>query len=143
MPPPTGVDMSRLHPSHAGGVVYKLEDGQPRYLIETAKNKRAHWVLPKGHIEAGETPEKAAEREVAEETGIRARVVAPVGVISFRKATERVQVEFFLLHDAGEQHPRSPEGRTVRWCSLEEALRLLTFAGTREILRKASVLVGF
>ena len=56
--------MSRWRASHAGAVVYRLEDGQILYLIETARNNPAHWVLPKGHIEAGETPEKAAEREV-------------------------------------------------------------------------------
>ena len=135
--------MSRWRASHAGAVVYRLEDGQIRYLIETARTNPAHWVLPKGHIEAGETPEKAAEREVEEETGIRARVVAPLGVISFRRAKERIQVKFFLLHCAAGGRPLSPEGRTIRWCSSEEALRLLTFEDMRDILRKASGLVRF
>jgi hypothetical protein len=36
-----------------------------------ATGKRILWSLPKGHIEEGETPEQAAIREVAEETGIR------------------------------------------------------------------------
>ena len=36
------------------------------------------WSLPKGHVETGETVEDTAVREVAEETGITGRVVAPL-----------------------------------------------------------------
>ncbi len=41
-----------------------------RYDTKDATRKRILWSLPKGHIEEGETPEQAAIREVAEETGI-------------------------------------------------------------------------
>ena len=37
------------------------------------------WCLPKGHVEAGETLEAAAVREVFEETGISGHIVAPLG----------------------------------------------------------------
>ena len=41
------------------------------------------WSLPKGHIEEGETPEQAAIREVAEETGINSDITKSLGVIDF------------------------------------------------------------
>ena len=44
---------------------------------------RLLWSLPKGHIEAGETPEQAAIREIEEETGILGEVLAPLGIIDF------------------------------------------------------------
>lgn len=56
----------------AGGVVV----GAQGAWLMIRRNGR--WDLPKGHIEAGETPEQAAEREIAEETGVVARTVRPL-----------------------------------------------------------------
>ena len=49
----------------------------------TDRRGRLAWSLPKGHVEEGETLAQTAEREVAEETGIRGRVVAPLGEVEF------------------------------------------------------------
>ncbi len=62
--------------SHAGGVVARTVDGERQYLLVEPRRSRGEWVLPKGHIEPGETPEAAAVREVEEEAGVRAAVVA-------------------------------------------------------------------
>ena len=43
--------------SHAGGVVARSADGEWEYLLVEARRSRGEWVLPKGHIETGETPE--------------------------------------------------------------------------------------
>jgi 8-oxo-dGTP pyrophosphatase MutT (NUDIX family) len=57
----------------AGGVVYRKEE-EIKWLV--GKHSGYHkWVLPKGLIEAGETKEQAAMREVEEETGIKAKIV--------------------------------------------------------------------
>lgn len=56
----------------AGGVV---TDAAGRWLL-MRRNRR--WDLPKGHVEPGEANETAALREVAEETGITARLVRPL-----------------------------------------------------------------
>ena len=58
----------------SGGAVYKIEAENVYWLIgeHSGYNK---WVLPKGMIEAGETAIEAAVREVAEEMGVRAKVV--------------------------------------------------------------------
>lgn len=50
----------------AGGVIVNENDELLMIF------RREKWDLPKGKIDAGETPEKAAKREVAEETGILA-----------------------------------------------------------------------
>nr|MDA8188223.1 NUDIX domain-containing protein [Dehalococcoidales bacterium] len=57
----------------AGGVL--LDDGD----IFLLHKPNGEWVMPKGHLESGETPEQAAVREVLEETGLTARIVAKVG----------------------------------------------------------------
>ena len=58
------------HEYSAGAVVFKRERGKLKYLL--IKSFTGVFGFPKGHIEAGETEQEAAVREVFEETGIKA-----------------------------------------------------------------------
>ena len=51
----------------AGCVVYKKDDPVKYLLLHYEAD---HWDFPKGHVEANESNEQAALREVKEETGI-------------------------------------------------------------------------
>lgn len=42
-------------------------------ILLTQRNDVPLWVIPGGHIEKGETPKKAAKRELFEETGFRVK----------------------------------------------------------------------
>ena len=53
--------------SAAGGIV--VQQGEPPLFAVVCLRKRGDWVLPKGKLDAGETPRAAAQREVLEETG--------------------------------------------------------------------------
>ena len=74
-----GRRLRRVDETSAGGLVV-ADDGVhgPRAALigRTDRRGRLLWSLPKGHIEAGETPEDTAVREVAEETGILGEVLA-------------------------------------------------------------------
>ena len=69
----------------AGGLVLDLNGEVPRGALigRTDRQGRLLWSLPKGHIEAGETAEQAAVREVEEETGIAGTIVGELGTIDF------------------------------------------------------------
>src|SRR4051812_45054298 len=88
--------------SHAGGVVRRMVDDEPEYLLVEASDNRDIWVLPKGHIEKGETPEAAAVREIAEEAGVRASIVARAGESEYNVRGTTVRVIFFLMQYQGE-----------------------------------------
>ncbi len=105
------------------------------------------WVLPKGTPDADETTEQTALREVAEETGLEVRIVAPVGAIDyfFTQSGTRIHktVHFFLMEPTGgrlEDHDH--EFDEVRWVPLEEARALLSFPTERQIVEQALEVAG-
>lgn len=124
--------------SHAGGVVARTVDGVREYLLVEPRRSRGEWVLPKGHIEPGETPEAAAVREVQEEAGVRAAVVARAGESKYAVGGQPVTIIFFLMRYQGETSRQ--EDRAIAWRPYEDALRLLRFDDTRRVLIRAHAL---
>jgi 8-oxo-dGTP pyrophosphatase MutT (NUDIX family) len=107
---------------------------------------RVEWCLPKGHLEGEETPEQAAVREIAEETGIEGRVLTALGIIDYWFAVEgrRVhkRVHHYLLEATGgalsiEGDP-DREAIEAAWVPLQELTGLLAFPNERRIAREAS-----
>ena len=114
--------------------------------IRPAGKKAGVWALPKGLVGANETPQVAALREVAEETGVQARLVEKLGDVRYvyTWAGERVfkVVSFFLFrYRAGRLGDIPPEHAhevaETRWLPLEEAPKLLAYKGEREMAAKA------
>jgi 8-oxo-dGTP pyrophosphatase MutT (NUDIX family) len=131
----------------AGGVLVRRLNG--RWMLAAIRPRRqgpAVWALPKGHIDAGEGAEATALREVAEETGARGRSLGKLGDVRywFNWQGERVfkVVSFFLVrYESGRLGDLPPAFRhevaEVKWLLLEEAPRLLTYGGERDMARKA------
>ena len=100
--------MPTLEQISAGGVAFRrIGEGEPGSL-EIALilvGPQGRWQLPKGLVNAGETPETAALREVAEEAGIETALVEPIDVIEYwyydsrgaQKVRYHKKVHFFLL----------------------------------------------
>jgi 8-oxo-dGTP pyrophosphatase MutT (NUDIX family) len=128
----------------AGGLVVDRAalSGRGALIARRDRKGRLVWSLPKGHLEAGETQEQAAIREVEEETGIRGRVIAPLGTIDFWFVADdrRVHktVHHFLLERAGgELSDADIEVAEVEWVSLSDAHGRLAFPDERELVEKA------
>ena len=76
----------------AGGVVLR----GPHVLM--VRYKSGAWAFPKGHLESGETPQQAALREVQEETGVAAQVVAPLSTTRYTNdRLEAREIHWFLM----------------------------------------------
>lgn len=105
------------------------------------------WALPKGNIDAGESPAETAVREVREETGIEGRLVDKLGDVRYvytRRGGLRVfkVVSFFLLEAGRGRIGEIDESMRVevaeaRWLPLDEAPTLLAYGGEREMAAKA------
>jgi 8-oxo-dGTP pyrophosphatase MutT (NUDIX family) len=126
----------------AGGVVFRMDAGQPLYLL--IRDSYKNWGFPKGHVEQSEQPEAAALREVKEETGlIDLAIRAPIDTIDwffrFRGRLIHKVCHFYLMETAeATTSPQRAEGITAcRWTRFEEAQSLISYGNARELLRRA------
>jgi len=106
-------------------------------------------ALPKGNVDAGEKPPQTALREVYEETGLRAVLVAKLGDIKYvyvRKwaGNEKIFkiVSFFLTRYKSGQigditEAMRHEVRRAYWLPLAEAPKILSYNGERKMAEKA------
>ena len=126
----------------AGGVVVDGERMIAIVPIKRAADGSRVLGLPKGHPDGDETAAEAATREVCEETGVSARLIAELGDVEYRyeRKGRRVHklVRFFLFeYEHGDVADHDHEIERVEWITLEDGARRLTYEGEREIVRRA------
>ena len=136
----------------AGGVtVRKLDRRWMVAAIRPGGRKPGTWALPKGAVDPGEDPAATAVREVAEETGVRARLDRKLGDIRYvyrqsweGGSGERVFkiVSFYLLrYESGRIDQISEDMRIevarALWVSLADAPKLLAYKGEKQMARQA------
>ena len=134
----------------AGGVVVRRMRG--RWWAAVVRPRRDArrpqvWALPKGLIDAGEGVLETALREVYEETGLRGRAGQKLGDVRYVYTWdgERIFkiVSFYLVHAVAGRLGELPAGMEVevaeaRWVPLDEAPRLLSYGGERQIALAAA-----
>ena len=116
-----------------------------RYDHKDASGKRVLWSLPKGHIEEGETPEQAAIREVAEETGITSSITKSLGVIDFwfmagGKRIHKTVHHFMFTEVSGELTPQVSEVDEVSWFPLAEIVDRLAYPDEKKLIARSGEL---
>lgn len=118
--------------------------GEAVLLVERAKGPaEGLWSLPGGEIEAGETAEAAARREVEEETGLIAHIEGLAGVYDVIDHNEAGEVTlqyviatYFGRADDGEPRPRG-DAKEARFVALDAVKDLSLTHGTRFVIEHA------
>ena len=124
----------------AGGVVLRTVDGHREVAV--VNPRRGVTALPKGHPDGDETLRQAATREVREETGLTADPGEKLGDVRYWYTLhgERVlkTVTFYLFaYRSGTTDDHDDEVVAAGWVPLEEAPRLLSYKGEREMAARA------
>lgn len=113
------------------------------------KSQKMLLALPKGLVDPGEQPEQTALREVREETGLTATLIAKLGDIKYvyvRSWGDQQRVfkivSFYLLrYESGKIDDIAEEMRIevkrARWMPLAEAAKKLSYKGEREVAERA------
>ncbi len=132
----------------AGGVVMRnAPSGLEAALISVGTPPR--WQLPKGLIDAGESAEVSALREVREEAGLSARIDRLVEKAEYwyqaAHSGERIRyhkfVYFFLMwYESGDVNDHDQEVNEARWFPVAEAAAKLAFRSERAIVEKAAAI---
>jgi 8-oxo-dGTP pyrophosphatase MutT (NUDIX family) len=143
----------------AGGVVLRRRQGRWWVAVIEPQTQRKPGAavrvgatvlaLPKGNVDKGEKPEETAVREVREETGVEADLVAKLADIKYfyvrswgdRQRVFKVVSFFLLLYRSGRIGQITPvmrrEVRQAMWIPLEEAEQKLSYRGERDVIKLA------
>jgi 8-oxo-dGTP diphosphatase len=125
--------MARAPVLAAGGIV--LQRGKTPLIAVVRLRKRDEWVLPKGKLDAGETPRDAAEREVLEETGHEVSVHEFLGTLVYETGGRSKIVHYWRMEAGGEQvRELMPDVRSVDWLPLSDAVERLSRGYERAFL---------
>lgn len=109
-----------------GVVVFRQAAGEREFLLLFQRFSQS-WSFPKGHMEAGETEQETALRELREETGLSV-VLTPNrrAVVEYDLSPHiRKQVVYFLGETEGEVQCRPGEIESFRWVKREELAHYL------------------
>jgi lipoyl(octanoyl) transferase len=132
-------------------VVVVRRDGE-FLVLRRAPERLGYWFLAAGGLEPDETPSEAAERELLEETGLRAPIrPLPVALsysllddppairARYAPGVETVTVHAFVA-DAPEgwEPVLDAEHDLHRWCDLDTTLELLAYETARDAVRAAA-----
>ena len=129
-----------------GGVIVRPgDDGLEILLVH--RPRYDDWSFPKGKRDGDETDEATARREVLEETGLAVVLGVELGEAHYRDSKGRPKIVRYWLMTPDPDVPGpgfSPnhEVDELRWCTLPEAAKLLSYAHDRALLSHAAEGLG-
>jgi len=139
-----GFEIERAIVRHPGAAVMMAVDEDNCILLVRQYRLPAHkklWELPAGRIDPGETPLKAARRELKEETGYRARKWKKLG--SFYPSpgfcAEKMTIYLATELTPGEATPMDDERIETCWFSREEVREMIG----KGRISDAKTIIGF
>lgn len=125
---------SRRATPAAGGVLWR-HDGRDLVVAVAHRPGYDDWSLPKGKLHPGEHVLAAAAREVAEETGAQVEVGRRLAAVEYPVDSDAVKtVHFWAMRHVGGEHAPSDEVDLLRWLTIAEAAKLMTYPIDRGVL---------
>ena len=127
-----------------GGVVFKREPRNLQCLL-IKHRKGGHWAFPKGHVEAGETEEQTAKREIWEETGVHVHMLEGFReMVSYKIGRDvKKDVVYFLCEIDGDDPVRIQEEEIIEasFFTPGQVMKRLTYQNDKNTFQKALEMV--
>ena len=121
----------------ASAIPFRYREGGIEVLLMTSISSGA-WILPKGNVDAGNTPGQAAEIEALEEGGVTGLVSPkPLVAYDYEKKGTRLHVQVFTLQveNVLEKY-RESRLRRRQWVTPDRAIRLVDSPHIRSVLER-------
>jgi 8-oxo-dGTP diphosphatase len=119
----------------AGGVVWRRRQNGDVEVLLVHRPKYDDWTLPKGKLDAGESAEHAALREVEEETGFSVELGEELPATDYHDRYGRPKnVRYWVMDITGGEFQPNKEVDEVKWLSVDDAKRELSYSRDREVL---------
>lgn len=125
----------------AGGVVFKKENGQI-FILLTQHSAYHGWSFPKGLVDEGEDRKTTALREVNEEGGVQAKIVAELSPSEYfyklEDETIKKRVYYYLMeYVSGDPAEHDWEMEAADWIPLEKVEETLSFSSDKKVFQEA------
>ncbi len=122
----------------AGGLVLR-KNGASIDALLIGRGVPRVWSLPKGHVEARETHEMAALREVREETGCWAEIFVKLSEISYwfylNGTKHKKSVHFYLMrYLSGDTANHDHEVDEAAWFEIKAAKKALKYVNEKRLI---------
>ena len=126
-----------------GAVVFRKYHGNIELLL-IKHVVGGHWSFPKGHVEAGETEEQTALREIKEETGIDVELITTFReVVSYSPKRDTTKDVIYFLGKAKtfQYTPQEEEIAQIKWVEINLAHSFLTYDNDKQLVNKAKPMI--
>ena len=129
----------------AGAIILREVGGKLKIALAHHSRGPKPWILPKGHVEEGESLEQAALREIYEEAGLdNVQLIKHLGTIMRESLksngdVEQKTIHFYLAYALGESQSQAPSDQRfieADWFSPEEAIQLLPHESEQTFLKE-------
>lgn len=129
----------------AGAIILREIDGELKVALAQHQRATKNWVVPKGHVEPGETIEQAALREIYEEAGLdNVQLIKLLGSIVRESSKSNGDVElktihYYLAYSPANGHAPTPTDTRfteVGWFLPGQAIELLPYEAERIFFRE-------
>ncbi len=119
----------------AGAIIFSRDN--PDKIAVLHQQKYNDYSFAKGHLEAGETLQECAVREVKEETGLDIELLRALPPFHYHNTKDGdVEVAYFLARSLDDSTVQTETGGTLYWMSAAEALDKISYENLRRFFKE-------